>query len=1147
MGLKDDLVANISNAVKAIQVIQVSSREESVVFRNSHWQCHELLKHLDRAFLHRRRHVRNGYWKIVAEFTPKVDVLEIRRLRNVTTDLGRGRAWLFMALNDSLLESYICCFQQNQKLLSKYYVRDALVRDQERLNILVTLAAGLENAVFQLEMDMPYLDLCACQPKRYTLTESSDKEKIILCSSDIVVYTRHSLPPVSQSVNNIFTVSTDSGSAAYKDTCLLRPQRKQHSQSLNLGFNIDANVRHHKEYKGDYEQEARFRRIEALMNSDNDMTDGSSKFVVTFSKYQTKDKSKACNKIKIHDVSKESLLSHSHTKSEENSYIQLTSYTTRPTRKRKVYLDNATDSHKAGCSVMSIKSCSDLCGSTIDGLNIQENSVDTLKSRMRSINHYELSLETSKKGDNKIFTEQLNFDQESMRMNVVSEHPREKYSNHKCCNDNDVSEVKTGDKSMHKPKSSDCDNNTVQCFTKTLQVSDVQYNGDFSQCHQNTEQPKVNPVCFSVCCGTNDIYTKCADHEEELSISTVQTSMATILNISQTLKEEKKSNQLNEARNSAVEPFDDRSASNKLDIKEPTELHSLYASLKISCDQTKWKKSFQLDNAYSDEVQLSSISANENACEKLIAQSNVINSNSGIFTNKAATERKSPHPSKLMNSCKLVDIWSSQNEHNEDINVDKLANENLATEISSLHIQNRDNDSINKPIASHYFCSVMEADSSVIDLKDPVVENEDRKLCPGEVSLDIHSMLFLMLDVMDTDEKFTKMFSCLLGYTEGETRIIFLLISSRSLYLLTQERKDGKFTKVAVIWFPEIDFVSLGWNYQFIQITCKKRNEQYCLSTGDEMSTRAIVHCLVSAMENDYHPIKLTVDTEATTQRETFKKFIANESKCDSTDVKLQYYALVHWEDPQTWRGRAGLSEREGYLLYKPKTSYGLVQSNTWNRAYAVLRDCMLCIYNDKNDLTPHILVNLGKEECVGCKLDLNSERPHSIKIILASGDDFWLSLSMEMEVIVWLQSLCQALSEGLQKHPAHTSCLPFCLILTSQKLLMCHENLQTRSIRTMGNANLVDIKAVRTDSTLKTFCVMEFGSPEAKVSSDKWVFYFSSENESNKFLHALSACMSDHFQTEILQLPMEDVILQRKCREMAIFLENELKPKPVQ
>ena len=48
-----------------------------------------------------------------------------------------GRAWLFMALNECLLESYIRCFQQNEKMTEEFYVNDALVRDQQVQSMVV--------------------------------------------------------------------------------------------------------------------------------------------------------------------------------------------------------------------------------------------------------------------------------------------------------------------------------------------------------------------------------------------------------------------------------------------------------------------------------------------------------------------------------------------------------------------------------------------------------------------------------------------------------------------------------------------------------------------------------------------------------------------------------------------------------------------------------------------------------------------------------------------------------------------------------------------------------------------------------------------------------------------------------------------------
>ena len=56
---------------------------------------------------------------------------------------------------------------------------------------------------------------------------------------------------------------------------------------------------------------------------------------------------------------------------------------------------------------------------------------------------------------------------------------------------------------------------------------------------------------------------------------------------------------------------------------------------------------------------------------------------------------------------------------------------------------------------------------------------------------------------------------------------------------------------------------------------------------------------------------------------------------------------------------------------------------------------------------------------------------------------------------------------------PAKTSNIPCCMILTRQKLLMCHEDTETSFVRTLGSANLVDITAVLNDELCRTFVVL--------------------------------------------------------------------------
>ena len=94
--------------------------------------------------------MQDGYYKCVSEFTPKQLTNQIESLYNIETDIGRGRAWFFFALNDNLTESYMKCFQDNKKLVKKYYTADSLVGDAQRLITLNTLCSGLENIQFDL-------------------------------------------------------------------------------------------------------------------------------------------------------------------------------------------------------------------------------------------------------------------------------------------------------------------------------------------------------------------------------------------------------------------------------------------------------------------------------------------------------------------------------------------------------------------------------------------------------------------------------------------------------------------------------------------------------------------------------------------------------------------------------------------------------------------------------------------------------------------------------------------------------------------------------------------------------------------------------------------------------------------------------------
>ncbi|EDV23911.1 uncharacterized protein TRIADDRAFT_64028 [Trichoplax adhaerens] len=172
--VKDNMVVAISGAIKSLQLYSISSKDRSKdtpkVISNNNLQLHDLCIQLDRAFCHGNTYLtlsciislragKNGFWKYLHGVIPKKTVQEIEGLANVSSDIGKGRAWLHLILAESSLESYLRLFaKQNDIHKRKHYHRYALLCDIERMQLLETVASGLDAIQFVLDMDVPYMD-----------------------------------------------------------------------------------------------------------------------------------------------------------------------------------------------------------------------------------------------------------------------------------------------------------------------------------------------------------------------------------------------------------------------------------------------------------------------------------------------------------------------------------------------------------------------------------------------------------------------------------------------------------------------------------------------------------------------------------------------------------------------------------------------------------------------------------------------------------------------------------------------------------------------------------------------------------------------------------------------------------------------------
>ncbi|XP_048250099.1 pleckstrin homology domain-containing family M member 2-like [Haliotis rufescens] len=1009
MRLKDRIISNIAKAIKAIQEYQFySGQESSILLTNSDWQCHKLCEHLDHALLHGLRHVTHGYWRMVNEFTRKNAIKDIERIQNITTDLGRGRAWIFMALNENLLESYLKCIADNSKFVKKFYVKEALVLDDQRMNLLLTLTSGLEMVCFQMECDVPYLDLSTYPPRSRSLSreKSQEEDKVSLHSMESIA-SRRSVSGVemlaSTPESNKVLTDSDSGSITSFETNGVMESSVAGSLSLDSGCHVDTNSIMSKQicpsttdnvstssHGSGSEVEPRFRRIETIISveEDIDQIETELKVIRVKSKGQKLKGKKSKRSSKVVEI---------------------------PAMKEEV-----------GRIPMEI-------------------------SQSPNIEFVEASILSSFK-------------------DVFNSH-----------NDDEFSEPDPARSNM----------NTEASRQRTRSPGDG---------HEDVRIVKeTTPTEQSM----GDNYSQC-DHVGNRVVSPAGANHKPVTSKSEVIpnQENHSSVQLRDnSEESVSENCDFAHSKRKIDSDVSFEEAALYRESK------NYKKHHQLAENGLDNAKLEPTGSLDSAI---------------VFSSDSVQNKERDRPST---SEKYFVGFHEDEDFYKVRRVEEVSNSETdysAKRQDYVDFIVGDSDELKGDEVTE-----SELESSTVGLDDLECEEKDYS-----IELDNNTLLCLMLDVFShQDEQFGKMFCTSQGHTEGELKRIFLLVSDRAMYLLHQRECDHKFIKDKDIPFKDIDFLALSVNNQIINIVCTNRRKQFWLTTGNETLTCAITSYISSAMENCEFPIpKLTVLTDATTQKICMKKYAAVDARIEPGDVCVEGYSLVYWEDPHSQSAKMEHANREGTLLFK-STDHG--KGHIWKPVYVILRDGMLCVFEDKNS-KPQCFLRLGGEQCVGCRRSTDSDREHCIEVIKSDGGLWQFSAANHIEVSDWLQCLCKAVSEGSQSTGDSWSYLPCCSVLTHQKLLMCHEDVQTSFFRTLGSANMEEVTGITIDAEVKNYCILEFESQEARVSSVQWVLYFNSGSEMIRFTKAMSKCWEQQFQIEIPINQIDDAPLQTRCQETA-------------
>ncbi|XP_030078463.1 pleckstrin homology domain-containing family M member 2 isoform X2 [Microcaecilia unicolor] len=939
--VKDRILENISLSVKKLQSYFAACEDETPAIRNHDKVLQRLCEHLDHALLYGLQDISSGYWVLVVHFTRREAIQQIEVLQNVATHLGRSRAWLYLALNENSLESYLRLFQENQSLLHKYYYKNSLVCSHDHLTLFLTLVSGLEFIRFELDLDGPYLDVAPYMPEYY-------KPQYLLDFEDRLPNSIHGSDNLSLNSSNSITSTNlewdDSAIApSSEDGDLADTTGYPHSVVSDLSC-VRATLKSPTQRYNPFNEE----KVEAVSSAEITPVHSTSQEKAEVTVEDT-DQAESCTELEVIRMGKKKkTVKKKKHKSEEE--------TTPSSPSGKEPEVQSKDLNESGVSRSSQDPCDE-----------QHRAAGGDAVRLRLPEMKDLSMESVGQPLSKVIN-RLNGQIDPKHWNSHSDPPDQPFR------------------------------------TCSLgETPDGPPYGDFSQ-----------------------------------------------------------------------------------GISAPMDFYR-----------------FTLE------------SPNTPAA--------------GSGYHDVASNGQPPHVFSSPETAKQAEEGGRGEDKTARPVEDSVegAREQVETGLQEpAHALKRD-----------------QASSSISSAEDSGVEegqgSPSEATHPCAFRVDNNHLLLLMIHVFrENEEQLFKMLQMSTGHTEGNLQLLYVLLTDCYIYLLRKGATDKPYMVEEAISYSELDYISIGLDQQTVTLVCTNRRRQFLLDSADVALTEFFVAALKSAMIKGYRePPYPWILTDATMEKLALAKFVAQESKCESTDVVTHFYGLVHWEDPLDQTIGLGCTAtsselpvtKEGVLYYKASTSY--LGKEYWKPCFVVLSNGILYQYPDRMDVTPLLSVNMGSEQCGGCRRSNTTERPHSFQVILTDRPSLELSAKDEEEMADWMQYLCQAVSKGvIPQGVAPTPCLPCCLVITEDKAFTCHEDCQTSFFRLLGSAELADIVSVSTE-TAKEYCVLEFAQ-DRKQFLPPWVLYFSCITELERFLSALNTVWKKMYQVDLPHKLIEEPSVKKKCED---------------
>ncbi|XP_074831200.1 pleckstrin homology domain-containing family M member 2 isoform X3 [Natator depressus] len=960
--VKDRILENISLSVKKLQSYFAACEDETPAIRNHDKVLQRLCEHLDHALLYGLQDLSSGYWVLVVHFTRREAIKQIEVLQHVATNLGRSRAWLYLALNENSLESYLRLFQENLSLLHKYYVKNALVCSHDHLTLFLTLVSGLEFIRFDLDLDAPYLDLAPYMPDYY-------KPQYLLDFEDRLPSSIHGSD--SLSLNSFNSVT-----------------------STNLEWDDSAI---------------------APSSEDGDLTD-------TFS----------CP----HSVASDLNGCKASMKSPTQRY--------NPFNEEKVEVLSSTETTPAHTASL------ERMDTTMEGTDQLESGTELEVIRLAK------KKKTGKK--KKVKLEEM--------VNPPAPSATEAGGDGGTNRLSEGAELKT-DSRLPSPEGQERPGES----SKHLALSQL-----------GLRIPEM----------------------KDTSMESVGQPLSKVI--------DKLNGQLDPSGwNCPVDP-PDQSFRTGIPEETPDGPPSGSYIERISTPMDFYRFTVESPNSPAP--------------------------GGGDHDPTGAGQ-----PPYVPGSPEAAGQDEEGGEGETAGAVEDAQEEADKTQASETETGNMEalsrlkGDQPSPSLSSAEDSGVEEGQGSPSEMAHP-----------SEFRVDNNHLLLLMIHVFrENEEQLFRMIRMSTGHMEGNLQLLYVLLTDCYVYLIRKGAAEKPYLVEETVSYNELDYISVGLDQQTVMLVCTNRRKQFLLDTADVALTEFFLVSLKSAMiKGCREPPYPSILTDATMEKLALAKFVAQESKCEASDVVVRFYGLVHWEDPMDetlgpapslYASSENSVTKEGILHYKAGTSY--LGKEHWKTCFVVLSsNGILYQYPDRTDIIPLLSVNMGGEQCGGCRRSNTTDRPHSFQVILTDRPSLELSAENEEEMADWMQYLCQAVSKGvIPQGVVPTPCIPCCLVITDEKAFTCHEDCQTSFFRSLATMELPDVATVSTEAG-KEYCIIEFAQDRNQFMSP-WVLYFSCTTELERFLLALSTVWRNIYQVDLQHKAIQEASVKKKCEDALSLIHS--------